>query len=75
MPQNIEIKARIERIDLLHPRATAIADRGPVEIAQDDSFFRCDAGRLKLRTLSPAAVSSSFTAVPIGRGPRRASIT
>ena len=47
MPRNIEIKARIERIDLLHPKATAIADCGPVEIAQDDTFFCCDAGRLK----------------------------
>ena len=52
MPRNIEIKARIERIALLHPKATAIADRGPVEIAQDDTFFRCDNGRLKLRMFS-----------------------
>ncbi|HDZ8855492.1 class IV adenylate cyclase [Aeromonas dhakensis] len=55
MPRNIEIKASIERIDDLLPKALAIADQGPVEIEQDDTFFRCDAGRLKLRTLSPSA--------------------
>lgn len=29
-----------------------VADAGPVEILQDDSFFHCATGRLKLRTLS-----------------------
>ena len=70
MPRNIEIKARIERIDLLHPRATAIADRGPVEIAQDDSFFRCDAGRLKLRTLSPCSGELIFYRRADRQGPK-----
>ena len=37
-------------MDALTARAAAIADSGPVEIAQDDTFFRCDNGRLKLRT-------------------------
>jgi predicted adenylyl cyclase CyaB len=52
MSRNIEIKARIASIDALIPRVSAIADQGPVEIDQDDTFFVCTSGRLKLRTLS-----------------------
>jgi predicted adenylyl cyclase CyaB len=49
MARNIEIKARIERVEALIPKAAAIADQGPIEILQDDTFFRCETGRLKLR--------------------------
>lgn len=49
MPRNVEIKARIESIEALAVRAAAIADTDPVEILQDDTFFACGAGRLKLR--------------------------
>jgi predicted adenylyl cyclase CyaB len=52
MPRNIEIKACIASVDSLVPRAAAISDQGPVEIVQDDTFFACDAGRLKLRAFS-----------------------
>lgn len=52
MPRNIEIKARIESVDALSPKAAALAKEGPVEISQDDTFFRCESGRLKLRTFS-----------------------
>jgi predicted adenylyl cyclase CyaB len=55
MPRNIEIKARIDSIEALAARAAALATEGPFEITQDDSFFRCDTGRLKLRTFSPTA--------------------
>ena len=33
-------------------RVAAIATEGPTEIMQDDTFFRCEAGRLKLRMFS-----------------------
>ena len=49
MPSNMEIKARIDDLEALALRAAAIADSGPIEILQDDTFFTCDAGRLKLR--------------------------
>jgi predicted adenylyl cyclase CyaB len=52
MARNIEIKARIAGIDALIPHVSAIADQGPVEIDQDDTFFVCTTGRVKLRTLS-----------------------
>lgn len=70
MPRNIEIKAKIESIDLLLPKALAIADQGPVEIEQDDTFFRCDAGRLKLRTLSPSAGELIFYRRADQQGPK-----
>jgi predicted adenylyl cyclase CyaB len=52
MPRNIEIKARIENVALLAPRVAELATEGPLEIAQDDTFFACDTGRLKLRAFS-----------------------
>ncbi|HDZ8894735.1 TPA: class IV adenylate cyclase [Aeromonas dhakensis] len=70
MPRNIEIKASIERIDDLLPKALAIADQGPVEIEQDDTFFRCDAGRLKLRTFSPSAGKLIFYRRADQQGPK-----
>lgn len=52
MSRNIEIKAQIEDVQALATKVMAIADEGPIEIAQDDTFFRCDSGRLKLRAFS-----------------------
>jgi len=52
MPRNVEIKARIGSVAELAPKAAAIADQGPIEIVQDDTFFACDAGRMKLRAFS-----------------------
>lgn len=52
MPRNIEIKARIPSIDTLAEALRLLPHQGPVEIFQDDTFFRCDAGRLKLRAFS-----------------------
>ena len=52
MARNIEIKARIESIESVSPRVAALSDEGPVEIVQDDTFFHCPNGRLKLRTIS-----------------------
>ena len=52
MAKNVEIKARIESIDTIEATVAAMADRGPIEIQQDDTFFACDRGRMKLRALS-----------------------
>ena len=52
MARNVEIKARIESIMSLLPKVIAIADSGPTEIRQDDTFFHCSSGRLKLRAFS-----------------------
>ena len=50
--RNVEIKTRIESVEAITPRVAALADRGPIEIEQDDTFFVCERGRLKLRTFS-----------------------
>ena len=49
MARNIEIKARVHNLDALTATARAIATSETVNIQQDDTFFRCDLGRLKLR--------------------------
>jgi len=49
MTRNIEIKARLSSLEALLPVAIALADHGPEPIAQDDTFFTCISGRLKLR--------------------------
>lgn len=52
MARNIEIKARIASIEILEPVVARIADDGPIPIFQDDTFFPCANGRLKLRMLA-----------------------
>jgi len=52
MSRNIEIKARIENPDAWPAKIAGLADEGPIDIAQDDTFFRCDTARLKLRVFS-----------------------
>lgn len=52
MARNVEIKARIDSLDALLPRALACADGPPEAIAQDDTFFHCAQGRLKLRVFA-----------------------
>ncbi len=55
MPRNVEIKARVHDPTQLLTRAQSIADSGPIEISQDDTFFECHNGRLKLRIFSESA--------------------
>jgi len=50
--RNVEIKARISSVEAWVPRVAVLADQGPVEIEQDDTFFVCERGRIKLRALS-----------------------
>ena len=49
MPRNIEIKARIDSVEALLPRAQALAGAPPTLLEQDDTFFDVPHGRLKLR--------------------------
>jgi adenylate cyclase class IV len=53
LARNIEIKARIDSIASVLPRAVLLASAPPEVIEQDDTFFHCSTGRLKLRTFSP----------------------
>lgn len=70
MARNIEIKARVDDIDALAAKAAAVADEGPVEIAQDDTFFRCARGRLKLRAFSASEGELIFYRRADGAGPK-----
>ena len=50
MARNVEVKARLDgSIESLLPRVRALADGPEVRIEQDDAFFACARGRLKLR--------------------------
>jgi adenylate cyclase class IV len=51
MPTNNEIKARVDSLEKLLQVVASLADSGPVYVAQDDTFFSCPNGRLKLRVL------------------------
>lgn len=70
MARNVEIKARIESVEALAPKAAALADGGPTEIVQDDTFFACPRGRLKLRALSATAGQLIFYRRPDQAGPK-----
>jgi len=70
MARNIEIKARVADMDALAARAAAIADGGPTEIPQDDTFFRCDNGRLKLRVFVDGRGELIFYRRPDADGPK-----
>lgn len=70
MARNVEIKARIKSIEFILPRAAALADVGPIEIVQEDVFFACKRGRLKLRVLSANEGQLIFYRRADRRGPK-----
>jgi len=70
MARNIEIKARVADMPALAARAAAIADSGPVEIPQDDTFFGCANGRLKLRVFESGHGELIFYRRPDADGPK-----
>ncbi|MGA2189514.1 MAG: class IV adenylate cyclase [Steroidobacteraceae bacterium] len=72
MARNIEIKARIESAAACAERiaALALADQGPIDIVQDDTFFGCDAGRLKLRVFADGTGELIFYRRANSKGPK-----
>jgi predicted adenylyl cyclase CyaB len=60
MPRNVEIKARIAGVEALTPLAARLADTGPMVLEQDDTFFTCPNGRLKLRDQFAAGAELIF---------------
>jgi predicted adenylyl cyclase CyaB len=71
LARNIEIKARIASVAALTTRAAALADVGPTEILQDDTFFNCPSGRLKLRTFPNNTGELIFYRRSDERGPKQ----
>jgi predicted adenylyl cyclase CyaB len=70
MARNIEIKARIDDIEKLAAKVAVMADKGPFELFQDDTFFTCPHGRLKLRTFSATEAELIFYQRPDQTGPK-----
>jgi adenylate cyclase class IV len=70
MPRNIEIKARIDDIGAVTALAAALATEGPVAIPQDDTFFHCESGRLKLRAFSGTSGELIYYQRPDQTGPK-----
>lgn len=70
MPRNIEVKARIPCVSALMPRAREVAAGAPVLIEQDDTFFPCRLGRLKLRTFSSTSGELIFYTRADDAGPK-----
>jgi predicted adenylyl cyclase CyaB len=70
MPRNVEIKAQIASVGALLPKTTAVADSGPTEIYQDDTFFGCPNGRMKLRCFSANEGELIFYQRPDHTGPK-----
>jgi predicted adenylyl cyclase CyaB len=73
VPRNVEIKAKVRDLAALAKAAAAIADDGPLELRQDDTFFPCPSGRLKLRVVSENAGELIFYRRPDRRGPKESS--
>ena len=70
MPRNVEIKARIAGVDALTQVAARLADSGPVVLDQEDTFFSCPNGRLKLRDQFAAGAELIFYQRADASGPK-----
>jgi adenylate cyclase class IV len=55
MARNVEIKAAVPDFAAIDAALAALSPAAPVRLAQEDTFFRCPHGRLKLRKLSATA--------------------
>jgi len=75
MPRNIEIKARIDSVGPLMPVAASLSGGDPVEIVQDDTFFQCAAGRLKLRAFVDGTGVLIFYQRADAKGPKQSFFT
>ena len=49
MKRNVEIKAKVVGLEAVREIVERLADSGPMELEQEDTFFACPRGRLKLR--------------------------
>ena len=70
MARNVEIKARVPDLAALRKRVEAIADSGPELIVQDDTFFACANGRLKLRVFADGSGELIAYQRPDSTGPK-----
>jgi len=71
MKRNVEIKAKVAGLEAVRKIVERLADSGPMELEQEDTFFVCPRGRLKLRRFvgCPQAELIYYER-PEGSGPR-----
>src|SRR5690606_5329480 len=70
MARNIEIKARIPSVSDLAQQVARMASGSACDLFQDDTFFKCDEGRLKLRELADGTGQLIFYQRPDKAGPK-----
>jgi len=71
MPANIEIKARVRDFADIKSRAEKLSDTLVEVIPQEDTFFKVQHGRLKLRILASDQAQLIFYTRPDQEGPKR----
>jgi len=70
MPRNVEIKARATAPARQRALAAALADSGPATLEQEDTFFHCPTGRLKVRAFPDGAGELIHYRRPDAAGPK-----
>lgn len=60
MNKNIEIKARVDDLDKLRALLDELCSHAPQLLCQDDCFFHCPDGRLKLRQFADGSAELLF---------------
>jgi predicted adenylyl cyclase CyaB len=70
MARNIEIKAHVADPQAMAARAASLADSGPIDRTQDDVFFACANGRLKLRDFGDGSGDLIYYSRPDQAGPK-----
>ncbi|CAL8386629.1 unnamed protein product [Boreogadus saida] len=70
MPSNVEIKARVDSVSLFAQKASALSQSDGTVIKQQDTFFHCSQGRLKLRDFMNGSGQLIFYDRPDTDGPK-----
>lgn len=70
MKRNVEIKAAVADLAAVEEKAAKLADRGPTILEQEDVFFHCSRGRLKLRRFADRAELIAYER-PDAAGPKQ----
>jgi adenylate cyclase len=70
MKRNVEIKAAVMDLAVIHEKAARLADEGPVALEQEDVFFHSPRGRLKLRRLGAGRAELIAYERPDAAGPK-----
>lgn len=70
MARNVEIKAAVKDFSRVAAAVATLAAAEPVRLEQEDTFFHCPRGRLKLRRFSAAAGELIHYERPDEAGPK-----